>query len=149
MKKEEAQEKGRKEKEKEQKADTSLLQQDFLLNLSHDLDHRGGLSSYLSNSSRDSVREHIARWKKGEEILAKLLKEGKGTEGWPMIEVKKKRRGKETDLKKKTHTFKGLCLQGGVDFKGNLGTSLAWGKGSSIFKREAVSLKRKENRKDE
>ena len=61
MKQEEAQEKGRKEKEKEQKADTSLLQQDFLLNLSHGLDHRGGLSSYLSNSSRDSVREHIAR----------------------------------------------------------------------------------------
>ena len=53
-----------------------------------------------SDFLEDSMKGHIARWRKGKETLAKWLKKGKDTGGFA-IEGKGKERSIKKNLKKK------------------------------------------------
>ena len=63
----------------------------------------GDPPTYPSGSLEGFIEEHMARWRKGEKILAKSLKEGRDIDGCPMIEAnKKKKKGKEKKRKKES-----------------------------------------------
>ena len=64
----------------------------------------GGSSSHPSDFSKDSKKGHKARWRKGEETLAKFLKEGRDTGGFTIKRRDKKEVWKE---RKERYILKG------------------------------------------